>query len=128
MFAPAPTNFLVNTSLSSLTFITLQWNIPFDLVPPTIFLLEYNLTKLSGQPTNETQFNLSLNAADTMFGSSYSYNVADPLSFTQYEFQLFAVYEGDQSNGVSTSYQTPETSEFVSISVVYFVGRGGSQL
>ena len=117
VFAPAPTNFSVDVSLSSLTFIALQWNIPFELVPPSSFLLQYNLTKLSGQAASQTQFSLSLTAAVTMFGSSYSYNVTDVLSYTQYEFQLIAVYEGDQSSGVSASHQTPETSEFISFNV-----------
>ena len=105
MFAPAPTNFRVNSSLSSLTSIVLQWDIPFEQVPPDRFLLEYNLTKLTGEAANQTRFFVSLN------DSTYSYNVQDPLSYTDYEFRLFALYDDDQSDIVTTSYQTPQTSE-----------------
>ena len=105
MFAPAPTNFRVNSSLSSPSSIILQWDIPFEQVPPDRFLLEYNLTKLVGEAANQTEFSVSLN------DSTYSYTVQNPLSYTDYEFRLFAFYDDDQSDGVTTSYQTPQASE-----------------
>ena len=105
MFAPAPTNLRANSSLSSLTSVVLQWDIPFEQVPPDRFLLEYNLTKLSGEAASQTQFSVSLN------DSTSSYTVQNPLSYTDYEFRLFAFYDDDESDGVTTSYQTPQDSE-----------------
>ena len=113
VFAPAPTNFRVNSSLSSLTSIVLQWDIPFEQVPPDRFLLEYNLTKLSGEAASRTQF--SVNLSD----STYSYTVQNPLSYTDYEFRLFAFYGDDRSDVVTTSYQTPQASELRFLFTVY---------
>ena len=105
VFAPAPTNFAVDSSSSSLSSIVLQWNIPYEQVPPDRFDLEYTLTKLSGEPASQTQFSVRLN------DSTRTYTVENPLSYTQYQFRLFAFYGDDQSAGVTTSHQTPETSK-----------------
>ena len=113
MFVPAPTNFAVDSSSSSLSSIVLQWNIPYEQVPPDSFFLEYNLTKLSGEPASQTQFSVWLN------DSNRTYTVENPLSYTQYEFRLFAFYGDDQSAGVTTSHQTPEASK---LDFVYFRG------
>ena len=111
MFAPAPTNFAVDSSSSSLSSIVLQWNIPYEQVPPDSFFLEYNLTKLSGEPASQTQFSVRLN------DSTHTYTVENPLSYTQYQFRLFAFYGDDRSAGVTTSHQTSEASK---LGFVYF--------
>ena len=105
VFAPAPTNFAVDSSSSSLSSIVLQWNIPYEQVPPDRFDLEYTLTKLSGEPASQTQFSVRLN------DSTRTYTVENPLSYTQYQFRLFAFYGDDQSAGVTTSHQTPQASK-----------------
>ena len=105
MFAPAPINFAVDSSSSLLSSIVLQWNIPYEQVPPDRFDLEYNRTKLSGEPANQTQFSVMLN------DSNHTYTVENPLSYTQYQFRLFAFYDDDRSAGVTTSHRTPETSK-----------------
>ena len=105
VFAPAPTNFAVDSSSSSLSSIVLQWNIPYEQVPPDRFDFEYTLTKLSGEPASQTQFSVRLN------DSTRTYTVESPLSYTQYQFRLFAFYGDDQSAGVTTSHQTPQASK-----------------
>ena len=121
VFAPAPVGLeAVDVTSSSLV---LQWNNSFDSVPPDGFILQYNVTKLSGLPAEVSEFNRTLSISDVMAmppsGLDYVYSVENLVAYSNYEFLLFAVYGDNISLAAVVAEQTREGSEFIMTHVTY---------
>ena len=99
-------------ALSS-TSVNLTWNNQFDQLTPDSFLLEYSVTKRSGQPLVTTDFNTTLTINETMFAPEvdYSHVLVNLESYSNYDFELYAIYESDTSSAALDSAITMEGSK-----------------
>ena len=81
--------------------INLTWNSQFDQLTPSSFLLEYTETVLSIEPPMDSDFSTNLTISDTTFASGsadYNHVLMNLLTYSRYDFELYAIYGSDNSS------------------------------
>ena len=119
VFAPAVES-LVATPDVNLTTVNLTWTIPYTQVPPDGYALTYTAMKLSGVALARDDATTMVAFFDNeteSFGSGGDlrlYTISDLLFYSQYQFELSAVYGSDNSTAEKVNVSmTAQGSEFI---------------
>jgi len=112
-FAPAIVNLAVQSDPTTPS-LTLLWDNPFEAIAPELVIVDYTINKLTGEPPNDTSVIITLERANITASGGFdsSYIIPDLIFYTEYSFELRAVYNVNQSDPVTGNSTTIQGGQF----------------